>query len=98
MRTVATTNEARAGMELRASVRHTNGTSLTKPFFHNSLRFKELHHKPPWWFNFLQELRLGQIWCLKLVPFLRHTDARSVVTRGPMVARSALILPHPVRS
>src|SRR5262249_34076997 len=66
-------------VKLVAFVCRTNGTSLRRPAFHNSLRFSELHQETPCRFNLLKKQRLRQICFLKLVPFVCRTEARRVL-------------------
>lgn len=59
----------------RASVTSTNGTSLRMLSLHKWLQVRKLRQSAPDWRKLLQQLALGQIGSLKLVPFVTSTDA-----------------------
>jgi hypothetical protein len=64
------------GLVLSASVTSTNGTSLRKLLLHKLLQGKKLRQSAIDFRKFIQQLVLGQIEFLKLVPFVDQTEAR----------------------
>jgi hypothetical protein len=81
-----------------APVDQTHGTSLMRLFLHKWLQGKELRQTASDWRKLMQQLALGQIRFLKLLPCVDQTDARNAEIHGILFMRLRLGVTRPIQS